>query len=107
MQDFRNLKVWERAQQFAVEVYRITAGFPKCEQYGLTSQLQRAAVSIVANIAEGCGRGSDADFARFLQMAIGSAFEVDALLLVARDLKYLDEVRRAVGSDQQLIAKSQ
>lgn len=129
MQDFRNLKVWERAHEFVVAVYKLTSGFPKCEQYGLTSQIQRTAVSIVANIAEGCGRGSDADFARFLQMSIGSAFEVDALLLVSRDLKYLDEsqyagiapnlgelkrmlnallqsVRRASDSGQQPIAKS-
>ena len=129
MQDFRNLKVWEGAQRFVVEVYKATSSFPKCEQYGLASQIQRAAVPIVANIAEGCGRGSDADFARFLQMAIGSAFEVDALLLVARDLTYLDEqsyttigpnlgglkrmlnaflqtVRQASQSGQQRIAKS-
>jgi four helix bundle protein len=129
MQDFRNLKVWERAQHFVVEVYKLTSGFPKSEQYGLTSQIQRAAVSIVANIAEGCGRGSDADFARFLQMAVGSAFEVDALLIVAHELNYLDDVsyhavvpelaevkrilnaflqtvRRAGDYGQQLIAKS-
>ena len=89
MQDFRNLKVWMKAHQVVLDVDRVTAGFPGTEQYGLTSQLRRAAVSVTANIAEGCGRGTDADFARFLQIAAGSSFEIDALLLVARDLGFL------------------
>lgn len=89
MQDFRKIKAWEKAHQVVLEVYRVTATYPNSEIYGLTSQTRRAAVSVTANIAEGCGRGSDADFARHLQIAIGSAFEVDSLLITARDLGFL------------------
>lgn len=78
MQDFRKIKAWEKAHQVVLEVYRVTASYPNAESYGLTSQTRRAAVSVTANIAEGSGRGSDADFARHLQIAIGSAFEVDS-----------------------------
>jgi four helix bundle protein len=129
MQDFRNLKAWQKAQEVVVEIYKLTSRFPKDELYGLTSQARRAAVSIVANIAEGCGRGSDADFARFLQMAIGSSFELDALIVIAKDLKFITDVeydssamnlselkrmlnaflqtvRRASSAGQQLTAKS-
>ena len=90
MQDFRNLRVWEAAHQLSLKTYRLTATFPPDERYGLTSQLRRAAVSISINIAEGCGRGSDADFARFLQIVIGSALEVDALYLIAKDLGFVN-----------------
>ena len=89
MQDFRNLKVWERAHQFVVEVYNLTGTFPKCEQYGLTSQIQRAAVSIVANIAEGCGRNSEAELARFFEIAMGSASELEYHFLLSFDLGLL------------------
>lgn len=89
MQDFRNIIAWQKAHQVVLEVYRVTAGYPNAEMYGLTSQTRRAAVSVTSNIAEGCGRGSDADFARHLQIALGSAFEVDSLLLTARDLGFL------------------
>jgi four helix bundle protein len=66
MKDFRKLKVWEKSHQLTLEIYKITASFPKEEIYTLTSQIRRASISIPSNIAEGCGRGSDADFARFL-----------------------------------------
>ncbi len=89
MQDFRKIRAWDKARLVVLDIYRMTAGFPSSELYGLTNQLRRAAVSVTANIAEGCGRGSDADFARFLQIAVGSSFEVDALLLVAKDLGFL------------------
>jgi four helix bundle protein len=89
MQDFRNLKIWESAHALTLVVYRLTRSFPKEEQYGLTNQVRRAAVSIPANIAEGCGRRGDPEFARFLQIAMGSASELDYELLLARDLKYL------------------
>ncbi len=89
MQDFRRLKVWQKSHDLACRLYRETHGFPSRETYGLTSQIRRAAVSIPANIAEGCGRGSDADFARFLQLAMGSASEIQYLLLLARDLTYV------------------
>ena len=68
MKDFRQLKVWEKAHQLALAVYKVTKGFPKEELYGLTSQIRRASMSIPTNIAEGCGRNTDAEFARFLQI---------------------------------------
>src|SRR5690348_13667330 len=86
MQDFKNLKVWEKAHQLAIILYRLTRSFPREEIYGLTSQIRRAATSIGANIAEGCGRGTNADMARFLQMAMGSACELEYHLLLSRDL---------------------
>lgn len=90
MADFRKLTVWEKAHQLALHVYRVSAGFPPHGQYGLTSQLHRAATSIPSNIAEGAGRDTDRDFGGFLQMALGSANEVEYQLLLARDLAYLN-----------------
>lgn len=90
MQNFRDLKVWQKAHETALAIYRASASFPTDEQFGLTSQLRRAAVSVPANIAEGTLRSSDADFARFLHIALGSAGEVDYYLLLARDLKFID-----------------
>ena len=90
MQDFKKLKVWEKGHRLTLAVYALTSSFPKQEMYGLISQMRRAAASIVSNIAEGCGRSSGADFARFLQMASGSASELEYQLLLARDLKYLE-----------------
>ena len=90
MKDFRNLKVWEKSHQLALEVYRCSVNFPKEEMFGLTSQVRRAGSSIPANIAEGCGRGGEADFARFLQIAMGSASELEYHILLAHDLGYLD-----------------
>ena len=89
MKDFRELKVWQKAHELSLALYRATATFPKEELYGLTSQIRRACSSIPANIAECCGRGSDADFARFLQVAMGSASETEYELLLSRDLGYL------------------
>lgn len=91
MQNYKNLKVWEKAHQLTLEVYQATAAFPKDEQYGLTGQIRRACASIPANIAEGCGRDGDAEFARFLRIAMGSASELDYHLLPAHDLKFLHE----------------
>jgi four helix bundle protein len=96
VKDFKELKVWQKAQHLAVEVYHVTRCFPREELYGLTSQLRRSAVSIGANIAEGCGRRTDGDFTRFLQIARGSASEVEYELLLARELGFIanDECRR-------------
>lgn len=89
MKDFKELKVWHKAYDLALSVYEVSRGFPREEMYGLTSQLRRAAVSIGANIAEGCGRRSDGELVRFLQIARGSASEIEHHLLLARDLKFL------------------
>lgn len=90
MQNFRDLKVWQKAHEAVLGIYAASSKFPCAERFGLTSQLRRTAVSIPANIAEGTLRSSDADFARFLHIALGSAGEVDYYLLPARDLKFID-----------------
>lgn len=90
MKDFRKLKVWEKAHGLAVELYRMTLQFPSDERFGLTNQLRRAVVSIPSNIAEGCGRRGDRELANFLNIAAGSASEVEYQLLLARDLGYLN-----------------
>jgi four helix bundle protein len=92
MKDFRELKVWERGHQLTLAMYRVTKPFPREELFGLTSQIRRCCSSIPANIAEGCGRGTDADFARFLQVAMGSASELEYHLLLAHDLCLLPTV---------------
>jgi four helix bundle protein len=89
MKDFRELKVWDKAHRLAMSVYRVTKDFPAQEQYGLTSQIRRAAVSIPTNIAEGCGRNGDAEFARFLDIAFGSASEVEYLVHLCGELELL------------------
>lgn len=93
MKDFRDLKVWEKAHAITLEIYRVTNSFPREELYGLTSQIRRCSASIAANIAEGCGRRGNGEFHRFLQVASGSASELDYHLLLARDLSFL-------GNDQ-------
>ena len=89
MQDFRKLAVWEKSHLLTLKVYSATRNFPNEERYGLTSQVRRACGSIPANIAEGCGRGSNKDFANFLQIAFGSASEVAYHILLAKDLGLL------------------
>jgi four helix bundle protein len=91
MKDFKELKVWSKAHELTVAVYNITRAFPHDEMYGLTSQMRRSAASIGANIAEGCGRRSDGEFARFLQIARGSASETEYHFLLAKDLKFMSE----------------
>ena len=89
MRDFNKLAVWRKAHALTLAVYRASHSFPKEEQYGLTSQARRAAASIPANIAEGCGRSGDAELARFVTIAAGSASELQYHLLLATDLGYI------------------
>ena len=89
MRDFKDLKVWQKSHSLTLTVYKTTAVFPKEEVYGLTSQIRRACSSIPANIAEGCGRGSEAELSRFLQIAMGSASELEYHLLLTHDLGFL------------------
>ena len=96
MKDFRQLQVWEKSHELVLDIYTITSRFPQNELFGLTSQIRRASSSIPTNIAEGCGRGSDADFCRFLQISMGSASETEYELQLAHDLGYLDDA--AYGS---------
>lgn len=90
MRDFHNLLIWERSHQLTLDIYKASQSFPKDELFGLTSQIRRAVSSVATNIAEGCGRDSNKDFAHFLQIAIGSASEVEYELLLAHDLKYIN-----------------
>jgi len=83
--------VWKKAHDLALEVYEATKAFPPEEMYGLTSQMRRSCTSIPANIAEGCGRSGDAELGRFLQIALGSASELEYHILLARDLRIMDE----------------
>lgn len=89
MEDFKNLKVWAKSHELTLAIYQTTRKFPKDEIYGLTSQIRRASASIGANIAEGCGRRSDPEMKRFVQIARGSASELEYHLLLARDLHFL------------------
>jgi four helix bundle protein len=86
MRNFMDLRVWQEAHTLTLSLYRLTKSFPKDELYGLTSQIRRSCISIEANLAEGCGRRSDAELGRFVQIAMGSASELACHLLVARDL---------------------
>jgi len=89
MKDFRSLKVWEKAHALTLSIYKATEKFPKQEMYGLTSQIQRSAVSIPTNIAEGCGKDTDAELKRYFVISMGSASELEYLLLLAHDIGYL------------------
>jgi four helix bundle protein len=100
MQNFRELKVWEKSQLLAVKIYQITRDFPSVEQYGIISQMRRSAVSISSNIAEGCGRFTQADLARFLDISFGSACELESLTVLSRRLDYLKpEVQTSLLAD--------
>jgi four helix bundle protein len=110
MRSFRTFKVWEKAHQLALDIYQTTAGFPREETYGLSAQMRRSSSSIPTNIAEGCGRQGRNELARFLQIAMGSASELQYQLLLARDLNMLealtysrhssdlDEIQRMLGA---------
>lgn len=88
MKDFRELKVWHKAHQLTLEIYRASAGFPKEEMYGLSAQIRRAAASVATNIAEGCGRGTKKELKQFLQISMGSASEVEYQILLSHELGY-------------------
>lgn len=98
MQDFHKLKVWERAHSLPLTIYALTSAFPKNEQYGLTAQMRASSSSIPTNIAEGCGRGSNPDFVRFLQIGFGSATELEYQLLLSRDLGLITAERHENAS---------
>jgi len=91
MRDFKKYDIWHLSHELTLEIYKITALFPKEETYGLISQIRRASASIPTNISEGCGRSSDAEFNQFLNIALGSALETEYQLILSKDLKYIDE----------------
>ena len=90
MRNYRDLVVWEKAHRLTLAVYRNTRGFPNDERFGLTSQMRRSSASIAANLAEGCGRRSDGEMGRFIQIAMGSGAELSYHLLLAKDLGSLE-----------------
>jgi four helix bundle protein len=90
VRNYRDLEVWDKAHKLTLELYRRSRAFPKEEFYGLTSQLRRSAISVGANLAEGCGRQTTPELARFVRIAMGSASELDYHLLLARDFGYLE-----------------
>ena len=91
MHQFKELLIWQKSRLFCSEVYAVTASFPNDEKFGLTNQLRRASVSIPSNIAEGSSRNSNKDFARFLEIAIGSGYEIESQILIATDLNFLNQ----------------
>jgi len=97
--NFRNYKVWQDAVEYASKVYKITAEMPWFEKKGLCDQLQRAVVSISSNIAEGAAKPSDAEFARFLDTSLGSAFEVETQLLIAKNIGYIKNANDNVNAN--------
>ena len=90
MRNYRDLQVWKKSHNVALDLYRISQGFPREELYGVTSQIRRAAISIGANLAEGCGRRTSTELARFVRIATGSASELDYHLLLSRDLGFIN-----------------
>lgn len=89
MHNFKELEIWKRSRLFCSEIYDITAQFPESEKFGLTNQLRRASVSVPSNIAEGSSRNSNKEFGRFLEIAIGSCYEIETQLLISSDLKFI------------------
>jgi four helix bundle protein len=109
MRNFRNIQVWKRAHELVLAVYRVTAEFPKGENYGLTSQMRRASVSIPANIAEGCGRSGNIELARYLEIARSSAGELEYYVVLARDLGLIkpevhDQLSETVTEVEKMLA---
>ncbi|MEA4904936.1 MAG: four helix bundle protein [Bacteroidia bacterium 43-41] len=90
MHNFKKLDIWNKSMEFVVDVYRLVNTFPQIECFGLASQMRRAVVSIPANIAEGSAKSSNKDFARFLEMSLGSAYELETELLVSFKLSYIE-----------------
>lgn len=106
VRSYRDLEVWRRSKAFVVEIYRVTRNFPRFERFGLSDQMQRAAVSIPSNVAEGHIKGSDKAFAFHLSVALGSAAELDTQLEIALEIGYLQtEVYQRLATELQEIMK--
>ncbi len=91
MRDFHKIEVWKRSHQLTIAIYKVTEDYPKDEIFGITSQIRRAISSVPTNIAEGCGRNSDAELFNFLNIASGSASEVEYQIILSKELGYLNE----------------
>jgi four helix bundle protein len=108
MKNFKKLKVWQQGFQIAINTYKLTKDFPSDEKYGLTSQVNRASISISSNIAEGSSRRSEKDYHRFLEIALGSCFELESQLLIASKLKFdvkgkIDDLLQQIDEEQKML----
>lgn len=105
MHRFKELEIWKRSRLFCSKIYELTSQFPESEKFGLTNQLRRASVSIPSNIAEGSSRNSNKDFSRFLQITLGSAYEIETQLLIASDLSFItvNELENITSELEQII----
>jgi four helix bundle protein len=92
MHQFKELIIWQKSRIFCSQIYLLTSKFPVEKKFGITNQLRRASVSIASNIAEGSSRNSDKDFSRFLEIAIGSAYEIETQLLISSDLGFISKI---------------
>lgn len=100
VRNFKNLKIWHRSRAFVKTIYDLSKSFPREEQFGLTSQIRRAAISVPSNIAEGCGKGTEKDLNRFLDNAVGSACEIETQLYLAFDLNFIDNKVMEFATDE-------
>jgi four helix bundle protein len=107
MRDYKKYTIWQEGHQLTLSTYKLTHKFPKEELYGITSQIRRAVSSIPTNIAEGCGRETDLDFRRFLIIALGSATEVEYLLLLCFDLSYINESEYTEANTKIIVLRKQ
>ncbi|MEK7226256.1 MAG: four helix bundle protein [Bacteroidota bacterium] len=105
MRNFKELKIWQKGFQIAVNSFKITESFPQQERFGLASQITRAGVSIPSNIAEGSSRTSDKDYNRFVEISLGSSFELETQLLIAKEVKYGNEA--LINSTLELLAEEE
>lgn len=108
MKNFKGLKIWQKGFEIATQSFQLTESFPKEERFGLSSQITRAAVSIPSNIAEGSSRSSEKDYKRFLEIALGSGFELETQLLIAEKASYgpkkiRDHILQAIDEEQKML----
>ena len=108
MHNFKELKIWQKGRMFDKDIYVLTKKFPKEELFVLTSQMRRAAISIPSNIAEGSGRNSDKDFHRFLEISLGSSFELETQIIIAHELEFLsddkfNDLKEIIHEEQKMI----
>jgi four helix bundle protein len=108
MRNFKQLKIWQKGFQIAVKSIKLTGAFPKEEKYGLSSQISRASVSVPSNVAEGSSRSSEKDYRRFLEISLGSSFELETQILIASAVNYgetelRDEILRDIDEEQKML----
>ena len=108
MRNFRELKIWQHGIAIAIKTYRVTETFPKEDKFSIVQQMNRAGISIPSNIAEGCSRKSEKDYYRFIEIALGSAFELETQVVIAEQLKkgdpqLLQELKSALVEEQKML----